>query len=121
LKDKGTDFFLSSSSLLLVTTPASTTILVATLFAYITGLLASTTSSLGNSSRHNSLGHVQVVTEEEDTLIGKVIIVVLPAELLRDITTGFEGLHDRHDVEVGYSHFVVLGCTNVLLNDHDTL
>ena len=64
---------------------------------------------------------MQVTTEELNSFVGKVPVVVSPVELLGDVPAGLEGLHLSDDVEVGHVEFYVLGSKGVLLSNHHTL
>lgn len=77
--------------------------------------------SLGNGVGDDGLGEVQVLTEEEDTFISEEVVMVLPAELLSDITTALQALHGVHNFEVRDGNFGVLWETSILLDHNDTL
>jgi len=64
---------------------------------------------------------VQVLTEEDNALIGEEVVVVLPAELLGDHATALHALHQVHDLKVGDGNLGVLGEAGVLLDDDDAL
>lgn len=76
---------------------------------------------LGNGHRDNGLGQMEVLTKVKKTLIGKEIVVVLPAELFSDKTTGLQRLKGLHNLKVRNGDFSMLRGTNILLNNQDTL
>lgn len=76
---------------------------------------------LGNGVGDDGLGEVEVLTEEEDTFVGEEVVVVLPAELLSDVSTALQALHGVHNLEVRDGNLGVLGKTSILLDHNDTL
>ena len=66
-------------------------------------------------------GEVEELAEVDDSLVGEVPIVPLPAKLLPDVPTGTQGLHGLDDLEVGDLKVVVLGGIEILVGDEDSL
>jgi len=52
---------------------------------------------------------VEVVTKVLNTLVGKIPIIPLPAEVLSNVATGLERLSELQNIEVGDIDSLVLG------------
>jgi hypothetical protein len=70
----------------------------------------------------NLLSQVKVLTEEDDTLVGEVPVIPLPAEGLLYIAARLERLQQLDDVQVGdIGQSVVLGRKEILLGNKDAI
>ncbi len=64
---------------------------------------------------------MQVLPQVDDTLIGEVIIMPLPVELLLNEGTRLEALHELHHVQVRNLDLLMLRSIRVLLAADDAL
>jgi hypothetical protein len=78
-------------------------------------------ASLADGIRDDALGQVQVFPQKQNTGISQEIVIVLPGELLSDVSAGFQRLKGLDDLEIGDGDFIVGGSADVFFNDKDAL
>ena len=73
-------------------------------------------------SGHNLVGKSQICSEVFNSRICQVAVVVLPAESDTDVLSGFQGLHQHEDFQVGRSlDLRMSGSLGVLLDNANSL
>lgn len=86
-----------------------------------TARTGTTLGGLDESAGNNLGGQVQVLAEVLNSLVGEVVVIVLPREAGGDVSARGHALQRLDDVKVGHVNVLVLGGVEVLLRHHDSL